>query len=318
MKDLIIIGAGPMGICAGIEARKHHLDTLIIEKGTLVNSIYHFPQQMTFFSTSEKLEIGNVPFISHFEKPKRFEALEYYRRVVNHWNLEIQYQEKALDIKKIDGFFELNTERQTYQAKNIILATGFYDQPKKMNIPGEDLPKLAHYFDNPYAYTGQKVAVIGAANSATQVALELYYKGIDTTLIVRKGEIKPTVKYWIKPNIENRIAEGEIKAYFNTQVQEIRPKSLLLKTPQGEIEIDNDYVFAMTGYKPDYEWIKKIGIDILEDDAATPYYSEETHESNIPGIYLAGVVCGGKNTSRFFIENSMEHAEKIINHILEK
>lgn len=312
--DLLIVGGGPMGIALGIEAQKRNLSFLIIEKGTLVNSLFHFPKNMQFFSTSQKLEIGNVPFISHNDKPLRDEALEYYRRVVEHWSLPIHYYEKVQDIVK-DKVFIVTTEKNTYQAKNVVVATGFYSRPNKMHIPGENLPKVSHYFTEPHPYIGQKVAVIGAANSGTQVALELYQKGAEVTMIIREDRILDNVKYWIKPNIENRIAEGEIKAFFNSEVQKITEKSIFIQTADGQIELENDFVLAMTGYLPDFDFLRQIGVQCRSDEYDTPYYQEETHETNIPGLYLAGVVCGGKNTSKYFIENSREHAEKILESI---
>lgn len=313
--DLLIVGAGPMGIAVGIEAKKAGLSHLIVEKGSLVNSIFHFPKNMTFFSTSQKLEIGDVPFMSSFEKPKRDEALEYYRRVVEKWDLNIQYYEEVSNVTKPDEIFAIQTKRNLYHAKNVVVATGFYGQPNRLDVPGEDLPKVKYYFNEAHPYIGQKVAVIGAANSATQVALELYYKGAEVSMIVRDEKIDDSVKYWIKPNIENRIAEGSITAYFNAEVKEIKLNSLIMDQKGQELTLENDFVFAMTGYHPDFEFLEKIGIQCDVDQNETPIYDEETHESQIPGLYVAGVVCGGKHTSKFFIENSMEHAERIISSI---
>lgn len=310
--DVIIVGAGPMGIAVGIEAQKAGISHLIVEKGSLVNSIYHFPKNMTFFSTSQKLEIGDVPFMSNFEKPKRDEALEYYRRVVEKWNLNIQYYEEVSNVTKPDQLFAIQTKRNLYQAKNVVIATGFYGQPNRLNVPGEDLSKVKFYFNEAHPYIDQKVAVIGAANSATQVALELYYKGAEVSLIVRDDKIDDAVKYWIKPNIENRIQEGAIQAYFNSNVKEIKLNSIILEQNGEELILENDFVFAMIGYHPNYEFLKKIGIQCDVDQNKTPLYNAETHETEIPGLYVAGVVCGGKHTSKFFIENSMEHAERIV------
>ncbi|MDO5510545.1 MAG: YpdA family putative bacillithiol disulfide reductase [Weeksellaceae bacterium] len=314
--DLLIIGAGPMGIAVGIEARKRNLEILILEQGALVNSLFHFPKNMQFFSTSQKLEIGNVPFISHHEKPLRDEALEYYRRVVQQWDLPIKYYEKVLHVQK-NEVYHVQSEKSEYRAKNVVVATGFYSQPNLMNVPGEDLPKVSHYYDEPHPYIQQKVAVIGAANSATQVALELYHKGADVTMIIREERIPDNVKYWIKPNIENRIEEGAIQAYFSSKVVEIKEESIIISQNGQLIELENDFVFAMTGYLPDFDFLRKIGVQCQADEFETPYYDESTHQTNIPGLYVAGVICGGKNTSKYFIENSREHAERILQSIVQ-
>lgn len=309
--DVLIVGAGPMGIAVAIEVKKAGLSHKIIEKGALVNSIYHFPKNMTFFSTSQKLEIGEVPFMSNFEKPKRDEALEYYRRVVEKWDLNVTYYERVKNVTKPDDVFAIQTKRNLYHAKNVVIATGFYGQSNKLNVPGEELKKVRHYFDEPHPYIGQKVAVVGAANSATQIALELYYKGADVSMIIRDDKIKDSVKYWIKPNIENRIEEGSIKAYFNSTVKEIKRNTIIIERNGKEKHLDNDFVFAMIGYHPDYDFLNKIGVNCETDENNTPLYSPDTQETSIDGLYVAGVVCGGSHTSRFFIENSMEHAEKI-------
>lgn len=314
--DLIIVGGGPMGIATAIEAKQHGLSHLILERGTLVNSLFHFPKNMTFFSTSERLEIGNVPFISHHEKPKRDEALEYYRRVVAHWELPINTYEQVTNIQKKEDFFSITTTRQKYVAKNVVVATGFYDQPNQLNISGEELPKVSHYFTEAHPYINKNVVVIGSANSATQVALELHYKGAKVTMIVREPKIGDNVKYWIKPNIENRISEGSITAYFNSNVQKITETKVIFTCNEKEITIDNDFVFAMTGYRPDYAFLEKIGIDCNTDPFDTPFHESETHQTNIKGLYVAGVVCGGKHTSKYFIENSKDHAERIIKSIV--
>jgi thioredoxin reductase (NADPH) len=315
MHDIIVVGAGPMGISVAIEAKRAGLSCLILEKGALVNSLYHFPVNMTFFSTSEKLEIGEVPFISHGDKPTRTEALEYFRRVIKRWDLVIRNYETVSTIEKQGDLFTVQTSRTTYKARHVIVATGFYDLPNLLNIPGEDLPKVKHYYNEPHPYIGKEVVVIGAANSACDVALELFYKGAKVTMLVRGAFINERVKYWIKPNIENRIKEGSIKAFFNSRPLEIKEHSVLIQTQEGEQELPNDFVLAMTGYTPDYSFLKKVGIQWVEDDYHTPGYNEQTHETNIPGLYLAGVVCGGLKTNRFFIENSKDHAEKIIKHI---
>jgi len=311
MYDLIIVGAGPIGMTIGIESEKRGLSYLIIDKGVLVNSLYHFPTNMTFFSTSKLLEIGETPFISHQDKPTRREALEYFRRVNDKWNLNINLYEKVLSVDGQENAFELTTDKAKYQCKNVVIATGFYDLPNKMNIPGEDLEKVKHYYDEPHPYIGQKVAVIGAANSACDVALELYHKGAEVTMIVRKPNINERVKYWIKPNIENRIKEGSIKAYFNARLTKITDVHIHIETEEGGLSLENDFVLAMTGYKPDYHLFKALNISLNEDVFNTPIYDEHTHESSNAGIYLAGVICGGLKTNAFFIENAKDHAVKI-------
>src|SRR5688572_389535 len=313
--DVIIIGAGPIGLACGIEAKKAGLKYLIIEKGCLVNSLYHYPLNMTFFSTSERLEIGGVPFISHGPKPNRFEALEYYRRVCMSWQLNVKLYEKVLSSLHRDGIHEVTTSKGKYAARVVILALGFYDLPYLLNVPGEELPKVKHYYDEPHPYFAQKIVVIGAANSAVDVALETWRKGADVTMVIREGEIRESVKYWVKPDIENRIKEGSIKAFFNSEVTRITPTSVEITTPEGEIVLDNDFVLAMTGYQPPFDFMKDCGINFHDDEFHTPVYNEETMETNISSLYLAGVVCGGLKTNKWFIENSRVHAEMIIKHI---
>ena len=315
---MVIIGAGPIGMACGIEAERSGLSYLIIDKGCLVNSIYNYPKGMTFFSTSEKLEIGEVPFISHQVKPNRFEALEYYRRVASTWQLNINLYEKVNEVNKHDGAFEIISAKETYWAKNIIIATGFYDYPYLLNIEGEDLPKVKHYYDEPHPYFGQKIAVIGAANSAVDVALETYRKGAEVTMIIRENEIRESVKYWVKPDIENRISDGEIKAYFNSELTCITPETVELSTPQGKLSLENNFVLAMTGYKPDFTFLESLGIKFNDDEFHTPVYDEKTNESNSKNVFLAGVVCGGLKTNKWFIENSREHAKLIITAIQSK
>lgn len=316
--DIIIIGAGPIGLACGIEAKKAGMKYLIIDKGCLVNSLYHYPLNMTFFSTSDRLEIGGVPFISHGPKPNRSEALEYYRRVASSWELEIRLYEEVLSVKKEFTEFTVKTDKKNYQASAIIIATGFYDLPYLMNIPGENLPKVRHYYDEPHPYFGQKVAVIGSANSAIDVALETYRKGADVTMIIRDEKISDRVKYWVKPDIENRIKEGSIKTYYNSQITEIRTDEIDIQTPEGPLTIKNDFVLAMTGYKPNFELLESIGVKLNEEDSMTPYYNLETNETNVEGVYLAGVVCGGLLTHKWFIENSRIHAELIISDLKNK
>ncbi|MCH6574636.1 MAG: YpdA family putative bacillithiol disulfide reductase [Bacteroidetes bacterium] len=313
--DVIIIGAGPIGLSCGIEAKKRNKSHLIIEKGCLVNSLFHYPINMTFFSTSERLEIGEIPFVSHGDKPTRSESLEYYRRTAEAWKLNIHTYEELFNIVKIDDAFSVKTSKAEYKAKIIIAATGFYDKPNMLNIPGEDKPKVKHYFDEAHPYAYLKLLIVGAGNSAVDVALEAYRRGSEVTMVIRQDKLKDGVKYWVKPDIENRINEGSIKAYFNSELTEIRDDEVDIKTPDGTITVENDFVFAMTGYHPDYEFLKKIGIEISRDESLVPKYSENTHETNIEGLFVAGVVCGGKLTGKWFIENSMVHATSIFNHI---
>lgn len=317
MLNTLIIGGGPIGMACGIEVQKAGLSNIIIEKGTLVNSLYNYPVNMTFFSSSEKLEIGNIPFISTNPRPNRKEALEYFRRVQQQYKLNIRLFEKVLSVTRESSshFFRITTTKANYYAKNIIIATGFYDIPHLIKVKGETLPKVKHYYDDPHLYVSQKVAVIGASNSAIDAALEIYRKGAEVTLVVREEEVSHRVKYWVRPDIMNRIKEGSIQAYFNTTVAEITKNQIYLNTPEGEKIIDNDWVLAMTGYEPDFQLLKSIGIQLKEDDLKTPEYNIETQESNVKGVYLAGVICGGLRTHTWFIENSRVHAKQIINHI---
>lgn len=316
--DVIIIGAGPIGLACGIEAKRVGLSYVILEKGCLVNSLYHYPLNMTFFSTSERLEIGEVPFISNNPKPTRSEALEYYRRVCTTWKLNVKLYEKVEEVKKEFNLFEVTTTKGNYRAKAIILALGFYDLPYLLHIEGEELPKVKHYYDEPHPYFGQKVAVIGAANSAVDVALETWRKGADVTMIIREDAIRESVKYWVKPDIENRIKEGSIKAYYNSEVIRITPNAIEITTPLGNQILENDFVLAMTGYQPPFDFMKSMGIAFHDDEFHTPVYDEETMESNVSNLYLAGVVCGGLKTNKWFIENSRVHAEIIIRDLQRK
>ncbi len=311
--DVVIIGAGPIGLACGIEAKKAGISYIIVDKGCLVNSLYNYPQNMTFFSTSEKLEIGNVPFISHGPKPNRAEALEYFRRVATFWNLNIKLYDGVNSVEKSDeNTYLIKTEKSAYKSNAIIIATGFYDLPFLMNINGENLPKVKHYYDEPHPYFGQKVAVVGASNSAIDVALETYRKGADVTLIIRNEKISDSVKYWVRPDIENRIKEGSINAYFNSTINEIKEDLIIVNTPEGIITMENDFVLAMTGYKPNFELLTSIGIELQDDEMMTPVYNKETNETNVNSVYLAGVICGGLKTNKWFIENSRVHAETII------
>ncbi|SMC69821.1 YpdA family putative bacillithiol disulfide reductase [Chryseobacterium sp. YR221] len=316
--DILIIGAGPIGLNCAIEAQKNNLSYLIIEKGTIVNSLYHYPLYMRFFSTAEKLEIDGTPFISPAPKPGRQEALEYYQGIARQKDLNIHLYEKVVKVFKIDDVFEIETTKGNYFAKNVVIATGFYDIPNLMNIPGENLPKVKHYYTEPYPYARQKVVIIGSSNSAVDAALETYRKGAEVTMIIRHSEISKSVKYWVKPDIENRISEGSITAHFNAEILEVKEQSVIFKDHDHQIhEIENDFVLAMTGYLPDFEFLRNSGIE-LNGDCLNPQYNMETMETNISNLYLAGVVCGGKDTHLWFIENSRVHAEMILNNIISK
>lgn len=316
--DLIIIGGGPIGLNCAVEAKKAGLSYVVLEKGVLVNSIYHFPTNMTFFSTSNLLEIGGVPFIAHSDKPTRSEALEYFRRVQESWALLIKQYTEVKGMEKQPSGYRLETNKGDYFGKQVIVATGFYDTPRLMNVPGEDLPKVKHFYDDPHPYVGQKILVIGAANSACDVALETYYKGAEVTMAIREKEIYPKVKYWIRPNIENRIKEGSITAYFNTTVSEIKPDEVILNTPKGPLTIANDFVLAMTGYQPNYQLFNDLGLPISDDENQIPLHDEETLETPLKGVYVAGVINAGMQTSKLFIENTRIHSEMIIKDIANK
>ncbi|MEM1220864.1 MAG: YpdA family putative bacillithiol disulfide reductase [Bacteroidota bacterium] len=317
--DLLIIGGGPTGINCAIAAKAANLQFLVIEKGLIANSIYQFPTNMTFFSTSKKLEIGEIPFISHADKPTRREALEYYRRLVEAYQLPVAVYTQVEKMEPVSTTdtpqYLVRTNRGDYRAKTIIVATGFYDRPRMMDIPGEDLPKVRHYYDDAHPYIGQKVLVIGARNSACDVALETHAKGADVTMAIRGDKIYERVKYWIKPNIENRIKEGSIKAYFQTTVETIKPRSVVLQTPEGLQEIENDFVLAMTGYTPNYELLHALQLPIDQSGFKVPIHREETLETPLPGVYVAGVLNAGLKTSALFIENTRHHGHLIVDHI---
>jgi len=316
--DVLIIGAGPIGLACGIACTEAGLSYLIVDKGPLVNSLYNYPLNMTFFSTSDRLEIGNVPFISHSPKPTRSEALEYYRRVALHWKLNLSLYETILHVEKENDLFLVRSSKQLYKAKNIIIATGFYDLPNLMNIPGEELEKVHHYYKEAHIYFGQKIVVVGAANSAVDVAMETWRKGADVTMVIRDEQIRESVKYWIRPDVENRIAEGSIKAYFNAELSAIRQDEVDIQTEKGVVTIGNDFVLAMTGYLPDFAFLNAMGIQIGEDEYKTPVHDPVTMQTNVVGVYLAGVICGGLKTNKWFIENSRIHADLIISNILSK
>ena len=317
MKDLIIIGAGPIGLSCGIEAKRNNLDYLIIDKGMLVNSIFNYPTNTTFFSTSDKLEIGGIPFVSHNVKPTRTEALEYYRRVSESWELNLSLYNEVLEVKNNADHFLINTQSGKFKSKNIIISTGFYDIPYLLNVPGENMDKVLHYYNESHPYYQMDIAIVGAGNSAADVALDTYRKGAKSvTMIIRESEIGENIKYWVRPDIINRIESKEIKAYFNSEIVEIREKSITINTESKKIEIQNDFVLAMTGYQPNYNLLENLNVKILDDEFRTPSYNEKTMKTNIDGVFLAGVICGGLKTNKWFIENSRDHSEKIIAEII--
>lgn len=311
--DVIIIGAGPIGLACAIEAQRAKMSYVVLEKGTLVNSLYNYPANMTFFSTSEKLEIGEVPFVSNNIKPTRSEALEYYRRVADSLKLNVNLFEEVDSVvhDAHNDVYAVATPKKNYRARNIIISTGFYDIPVLLNVPGENLPKVTHYYKEPHFYYRQKVVVVGANNSAVDAALETYRKGAEVSMVVREHEIGERVKYWVRPDIVNRIKEGSIKVYFESEIDSIHPHTVEIKTPNGIVSVENDYVIAATGYKPNFSFLKKMGIELSTDGKFYPRYDKQTQETNLPNIYLAGVICGGMDTHVWFIENSRVHAQTI-------
>jgi thioredoxin reductase (NADPH) len=316
--DVLIIGSGPIGLACAMEAKKAGLNYIILEKGVLVNSLYHYPSNMTFFSTSERIEIGGIPFVSNNVKPTRPEALEYYRRIAVSQNLNIHLHEPALRVDGDGEIYNVISPVANYRTKNLIVATGFYDIPNLLNIPGENLPKVRHYYKEPHFYAMQKLLIVGANNSAVDAALESFRKGAEVTMIIKGSEIGKRVKYWVRPDIINRIEEGSIRAYYNSRLTAIREKEVDIETPEVNLTIPNDYVLLMTGYQPDFAFLENLGIELSKDEKRFPTYNKETMESNRKNIYLAGVVCGGMDTHVWFIENSREHAVQIIKSILAK
>ncbi|MGE5437974.1 MAG: YpdA family putative bacillithiol disulfide reductase [Syntrophothermus sp.] len=314
--DVIIIGAGPIGLSCGIEAKKNNFSHLIIDKGCIVNSIYNYPTNMTFFSTSDRLEIGEVPFVSHGDKPTRREALEYYRRIVDSWQLNVITYEEVKNITNEKSLFTVLTDKDEYFCKSLIIATGFYDNPNYMNVKGEDLPKVKHYFDDAHPYAYRNIAVVGAGNSAVDVALETFRKNANVTMIVKEAHLKEGIKYWVRPDIENRIKEKSITAYFNSEIFEIREKEIIVKTPDDIIIIPNDFVFAMTGYHSNFDLLKKAGVEISAAPHRTPCFNPNTFETNVKGVYLGGVVLSGMDTSMWVIENTRFHCKNIFENIV--
>ncbi|WP_299099436.1 YpdA family putative bacillithiol disulfide reductase [uncultured Winogradskyella sp.] len=315
LKDVIIIGAGPIGIACALECKKRGWKYTVIEKGALTNSLFNYPLNMTFFSTSDKLEIDDIPFISNNPKPTRSEALEYYRRVTTSNQLHINLFEAVQSFEKTADGFTVISDKNSYKTKKVIIATGFYDIPNLLNVPGENLPKVLHYYKEAHPYTLQNVAIVGASNSSVDAALEIFRKGGHVTMIIRNVAVGERVKYWVRPDIINRIEEGSIKAYFNSDITEIKANEITVNTPNGIITLPNDFVIALTGYRPNFQFLAKAGIELSRDGKQIPIYNENTMESNVEGMYLAGVICGGLETHKWFIENSRIHAKIIAAHI---
>jgi thioredoxin reductase (NADPH) len=318
MLDIIIIGAGPSGLSVAIEAQKNGLSYLVIEKGGIVNSIQNFPTEMSFFSTPELLEIGGLPFTSAQMRPVRAEGLEYYTRAADFYKLQCNFFESVTSITRNGDYFLVQTTKSKYETKTVVLATGYYDNPNYLNIPGESLPKVSHYYDEPHSFYQQHVLIVGAKNSAAIAALELYRHGSHVTLVHRGDSLSDKIKYWIKPDIENRIKESAIKAFFNTTVVEIKEGTVVLQNANNNyLELKNDFVFALTGYHPDYDFIRSCGIE-LDGTDLSPHQNSETLETNVAGLYVAGSIIAGKNNNSIFIENGRLHGKVIIDSIKRK
>jgi thioredoxin reductase (NADPH) len=320
VRDLLIIGAGPAGLAVGIAAAEAQLDYLILEKGVLVNSVFNFPPGMTFFTTPDLLEIGQLPFVTPYEKPTRHEALRYYRRVVDAYQLQIAFSEQVLSVEQedVDGerLFVVDTRsgrgvRRGWHARAVVFAIGYYDHPNRLAIPGEELPHVAHYYGDPHAHYRQRVLIVGGKNSAAIASLELYRAGAHVTLVHRRETLSDRIKYWIRPDIDNRIKEGSVVAHFRSRVVEIRPTSAIVELATGELkEIEADVVLLLTGYHPDFELLQRAGVTLGE--RREPSFDPETMETNVPGLFVAGGLVGGLDTGAIFIENGRFHGEKIV------
>jgi thioredoxin reductase (NADPH) len=316
--DLIIVGAGPAGLACAIEACKRNLRHCVIEKGTVVNSVFHYPTNMTFFTTAELLEIGGVPMISSADKPKRVDALKYYRRVVEHFHLPVRVYESVERVQRRDGGFLVQTRDQrgterSYEARKVIAATGYYDNPNLLRIPGEELDKVSHYYTDAHPYFQKKVLVVGGNNSAAEAALELFRNGAEVTLVHRGPAMGSAIKYWVLPDINNRISRGEIRALFSSRLVEVREDEVVVETPAGKEVLPNDFVLAMTGYHPDHEWLAAIGV-VVDPETFIPCHDPETLETNVKDLFLAGSIVSGKLTNRVFIENGRFHGAQIFSH----
>lgn len=313
--DLLVVGAGPVGLACAIEARREGLTARVVDKGALTNSILGYPARMEFFSTPDLIEIGGHPFPVTGYKPTREDALEYYRMVAAREALDVRLYETVEGISGSRGDFTVTTSRGSHHARHVVIATGFFDHPNRLTVPGANLPKVTHYYREAFPYAQQRVAAIGAKNSAAKAALDCHRHGAAVTLIVRGPALSDRIKYWIRPDLENRIKEGSITAHFNTVVEEIREASLVLRGPEGLHEIPNDWVLAMTGYHPDFDFLERLGIALADDGVKTPVCDPHTFETTRPGVYIAGTVCGGMNTGRWFIENGRFHARQIVAHL---
>jgi len=315
MIDLLVVGAGPVGLACAIEAQRHGRTARVLDKGALTNSLLGYPNRMEFFSTPDLIEIGDHPFPIPGYKPTREDALEYYRMVAAREALDVRLYETVLEVHGTRGAFAVTTSRGSHQARHLVIATGFFDHPNRLSVPGADLPKVTHYYREAFPYARQRVAVIGAKNSAAKAALDCHRHGATITLIVRGPALSDRIKYWLRPDLENRIKEGSIRAHFNTVVEEIRDTSLLMRGPEGLREIPNDWVLAMTGYQPDFTFLERLGITFADDGCRTPVFDPVTFETVRAGVYVAGTVCGGLNTGRWFIENGRFHARQIVAHL---
>lgn len=314
--DVLIIGAGPTGLACAIEVQRAGYSAVALDKGCLCNSLYNYPTNMTFFTTPELLEIGDIPFVSAQQKPSRQEALEYYRKVAEFYRLDVRQYHSVTRVEGADGAFLVHgadslSRPVQFLARKLVVATGYYDLPNRLDVPGENLPKVTHYYREPHPFYNSDVVVIGAKNSAAIAALELWRHGARVTLVHRGAAISSHVKYWIKPDLENRIKNHEITAYFNTSVCEITPDTILLQTPEGERRIKNDFVLAMTGYHPDFTFLRSLGVELSDHASSKPVVDAHTLESNVTGIYLAGVIVAGMNTNEIFIENGRFHGQQI-------
>jgi thioredoxin reductase (NADPH) len=315
MYDVICIGAGPTGLASAIEIKRAGMRALVIDKGCLCNSLYHYPVNMVFFTTPELLEIGDIPMTCATEKPTRVDALKYYRKTVEHFQLELRLYEAVTNVEGNDGHFTVRTkkdndESKIYTCRKIVVATGYYDLPNLLRVPGEDLPHVSHYYTEPHSYWEQDVVVIGGKNSAAEAALELYRSGARVTIVHRHAELGQNIKYWVRPDIENRIRASQIAGMFETQVTHFEPDSVWVQNKNGSHKLPARRVFVLTGYHPDFEFLIRLGVK-LDPQTNKPQFNSETHQSNVPGIYLAGVIIGGNKTSEIFIENGRFHGKQI-------
>lgn len=314
--DLLCIGAGPTGLACAIEAKRARLRSLVIDKGCLCNSLYHYPVNMVFFTTPELLEIGDLPLVCAAEKPTRVEALKYYRKAAEHYQLELRLGQQVTSVSGSDGHFEVRTRSTegvtaSYTASKIVVATGYYDLPNRLGVPGEDLPHVSHYYTEPHPFWRQDVVVIGGKNSAAEAALDLYRNGASVTLVHRRPCLGANLKYWVRPDIENRIKAAQIRALFDTHVTRIEPNYVFVNSPGGEQKLPAVQVFALTGYHPDFAFLRQLGVK-LDPETNKPAIDPQTLQSNVPGLYLAGVVIGGNHTSEIFIENGRFHGKQIV------